>query len=237
MSGNDRVCAVCGEALPPRRHRYCSADCAASARRNRAASEYKPIGKPSLYREKQCPDCGITFVGHIKSRRCPSCQHAANKIHDAEHKRRAAKGQTRKLGSTDSCILCGKPYTVMAGQQKYCEACAPVANRKWHADKAREYYSIPENAYRKKQSRKRAPQQYTCQVCGGTFVSGSFCLTCSTECRRLHQTAYMAVYDNRRTDSRRVYNRSRWESLSREQKNEINRKARDAYHKRKSRED
>lgn len=230
----EKTCVVCGAPLPPRRQRYCSEACSLAFERRRAKDEYKPTGRPSLYRDKICPDCGVSFVGHIKTKRCKSCQAEADRKHDRECKQRAALGKVRRLGSIDLCEICGKPYTVNGGKQRYCSTCAPIANRKIHNDFNRAYYSYPANAARKSASRLRDPMSYTCEVCGATFSSRAFSLTCSADCRAIHRKAYMSAYDADRSQQRIQYSRARWAALTPEQREEVNRQAREAYARRKS---
>lgn len=228
------ICAVCGAPLPPRKHLYCSEACKAAAKRERMRKSYKPAGKPGLYRAMICPDCGVEFVGHIKSYRCRECQQAANRKKDIEAKKRKAAGTTRALGSTDLCQRCGSPYTVEGGLQKYCPNCAADADREHHAKRMREIYEARPELRKARAARRTAePTVRTCAVCGCKFVSKPFALTCSEECRAIHIQAYMATYDAARKDQRTAYNRARWEAMTEEQKAEINRKAREAYAQRK----
>ena len=229
------VCAVCGAPLTKRKQLYCSAECRAEAKRERLKQSYKPSGKPSLYRSKVCPDCGAEFVGHIKTIRCRECQQAANRKADAEAKRRKAAGKARALGSTDLCQRCGTPYTVESGMQKYCHDCAASANREHHAKRMREIYAArPELRQARAERRSIEPVQRTCIVCGCQFSSQSFALTCSPECQAKHAKEYMTDYDSGRKERRAEYGRERRSSMTEEQRLEKNRKAREAYARRKT---
>lgn len=229
-----KVCTVCGAALTTRQQLYCSEACRAAAKAARTKASYKPSGSPGLYRVKTCPDCGIEFVGHIKSSRCKACQAEANKAADREHKRRRARGTTREIGSTDYCQRCNAPYTVTGGNQKYCPSCAEAANREHHAAVMRRISAKPEFKAAKAARRRMDPVTRTCCVCGKPYVSKAYSLTCSAECRGDHRAAYYAAYDaNRRTD-KAAYSRARWEALTDEERSEINRKARERYSARKN---
>lgn len=115
MTDNIRRCVICGKPLIGDRTKYCSLGCYHSANPTQC--------------EHVCVDCGSTFVGHIRSTRCPDCR--------AEHKRELARAchrrskqrLTRQQGSEDNCARCGAVYTVLNPAQKYCEKCAPVAIR------------------------------------------------------------------------------------------------------------
>lgn len=111
----NRYCLNCGKPFYSLRGQalYCS-DCSSNARAK------------TTVRERVCADCGAKFMGWPRSKRCPDCQAEAKLKYDREHKQ---KGSARKLGSVDICAFCGKEYTVEAGSQKYCKACAAEATR------------------------------------------------------------------------------------------------------------
>lgn len=203
VSTSIKICAVCGKLLSGRQQLYCCEECRKAAKTLRVQAAYKPTGKPGLYREKICPDCGKPFYGHIKSYRCRECQAAANRKNDAEAKRRKASGKTRQLGSTDFCCRCGKPYTVKAGKQMYCQDCVADANREHHAKRMRDINKRPEIKAAKAQRRKMEPTARVCVVCGTEFCSKAFALTCSQECRIIHLAEYYAAYDASRKQEER----------------------------------
>ena len=232
------VCMVCGAPLSGRKQLYCSAKCRDDAKRERLRQSYKPAGNPGLYRTKTCPDCGMEFVGHIKSYRCRECQQVANRKADVEAKRRQAAGKTRALGSIDICQRCGAPYTVEGGRQKYCPDCATAADREYHAKRMQEIYEArPDLKQARAVRRAMQTSMRECVVCGNAFGTKAFALTCSPECRSLHRQAYMTKYDAARKDQHLAYNRARWEKLTLEEKAEINRKAREAYARRKKQDE
>lgn len=128
--GQGRVCRVCGAALPPRHTAYCSTECArAGANHLQRVKERKPRPISPIYRERACMDCGKVMLMHIKSKRCPDCQREATLATGRIYRQRMRRGLTRQIGSVDTCLRCGEPYTVAGGQQKYCKDCAAAAWR------------------------------------------------------------------------------------------------------------
>lgn len=84
----------------------------------------------------------------------------------------------------------------------------------------RDYYADETHRAKRAQQRKREPQSYVCAVCGNTFASTRFALTCSAQCRKDHLAAYYAVYDALRKDSKAAYNKARWAALTDEEREE-----------------
>lgn len=229
----DKVCKVCGKALTARQQLYCCPDCRAEAKRTRMQESYKPSGLPGLYREKVCPDCGVKFVAHIKSYRCKACQDKADRAAEVRAKKRKAEGKSRLLGDTDNCQRCGNPYTVESGAQKFCPACKGAANREHHAKRMREIMSRKEVKDARAQRRKANLSERTCCVCGKTFRTEHFALTCGQDCRAIHMAAYHAGYDKNRKAQKAAYNRERWASLTEKEREKINNRARELYRMRK----
>lgn len=171
----EKVCAVCGKPLPPRRFTYCSDVCSriATNQRKRALSTDRHGPKPKTI---ICPDCGMEAQVYSKSYRCPECQAAANARANAEFKKRKAAGKTRPIGSTDICQRCGQLYTVESGLQKYCDACATIALQEHNraaglAAYHKKYDGAPEQ--REQRNIKRRLPRYSpiqCRVCGREFI-------------------------------------------------------------------
>lgn len=106
-----------------------------------------------VVKDRVCRQCGAVFPGGPRAWYCPSCRRERQREASRRHK---ANGTSRALGSTDLCMVCGKPYTVNSGQQKYCPDCAydavravdRQASRAWnHAHK--DTYYPTKNAKRK----------------------------------------------------------------------------------------
>jgi rubrerythrin len=93
---------------------------------------------------KTCATCGVGFIGGPTATYCPTCRAERIRQHDRERHQRKLAGQLRHIGSTDLCLICGKSYEVVGGNQKYCEPCS-VAKTKRHAHELwlAEYYDDP----------------------------------------------------------------------------------------------
>lgn len=241
MMDENRRCIICGKILPRKRSKYCSAACASEGRRALERARGGSKTHPEPYRWIKCPDCGREVYVHIKSKRCSDCQRAADNRHNEEHRQRVKAGHGRQLGSMDMCERCGKQYVVNSGRQRYCPACAPIAwaendrrlSREWN----REYYSTPESREaRNAERRALKPYNKTCAICGKPFTTDDLrTLCCSEDCERRRIRDYWKAYDAKRAEKRREDYKKRYAAIKAdpEKRAEINRKAREAYAKRK----
>ena len=117
-------------------------------------------------------------------------------------------GATRALGDTDLCTVCGKPYIVEGGLQRYCPNCAPEAikridnaqSRKWNAANI-----IPEV---KNAKRRVGTSEIHCVICGGVFDGYRNQRYCSEGCRKAGVRAIMRETDARRADRRNAEKRA-----------------------------
>lgn len=160
------ICKACGKIyLTAKPGSTCCPACAEEIQRN-------------VYRNKVCATCGVEFVGYPASKYCPQCREEARRATSRNHKR---TGPARPLGSTDLCQACGQPYTVNAGRQRFCPACAEsevrknvLASKRAHAAAHRDEYSAQKKADRQ--------DRRVCAVCGKPFSSPTPTVTCSPEC-------------------------------------------------------
>lgn len=203
---------------------------------------------PDVYRDKACVDCGRVVRMHIKSKRCKACQEVADKIHNAEHRRAKTRGHTRAIGATSTCTVCGELYTVNSGMQKYCPACAPAAtkaadSRATLAWIQAAYEADPQRREAKNAKRRTnwadAPRK--CEVCGALFLPPTPTRkTCGETCQKQHKRQQQRQYDKKRNKERYQARKAAFDALPeetrREKQDEINRKARENYQKRKSEE-
>ena len=128
---SEKKCAICGRPLPPRRHIYCSAECAQEAKRRSVAggrTERRPL--TGVYHDMVCPDCGRVFSAHFKSKRCPECAARAQARSCKMSEQRFREGESRRIGSTAYCERCGRPYIVHSGAQRYCAECSPLVRKR-----------------------------------------------------------------------------------------------------------
>lgn len=161
------------------------------------------IKAASTVRDRICIDCGRTFPGGPRAKRCPECRAVRSRIMDAAHKR---IGAARKLGSIDRCERCGAEYTVKSGRQKYCPDCAGEAVRQTVADHKREFYRDRADEYA---DRKRAlkKDRKVCVVCGKLF-NAPVSVTCSEECAKIHKSNQQKKFDALRPNRQKKENKS-----------------------------
>ena len=179
---SNHICKRCGTPIPYDRHRVF---CDACNRLNR---------REALLRERTCIDCGKTFYGFPKSKRCPECQSEANKRNDAEAHRRKAAGNSRRIGDKYKCEICGKKYVLTSGRQRYCPDCARIGAKAADAAKSRAYSA----AHREEiNDRRRAGR--VCIICGKPITSKSCTVTCGDQtCRATRKAQMQKAADARR---------------------------------------
>ena len=105
-----------------------------------------------VVKDRTCRQCGSTFAGGPRAWYCPACREERH--HDAD-RRHKSKGTMRPLGSTDICIVCGKPYTVKSSRQKYCPACSYEAVRAVDRPASREWNQSHKDTYYPAKNAKR----------------------------------------------------------------------------------
>lgn len=135
--------------------------------------------RTNVIRQRICIDCGHTFDGGPRARRCLDCR----KIKAAERNRRYKKeGSKRKIGSMDICKMCGESYSVGSGGQKYCsEACQRIALLQWQQEHKKEYNKKPEVIQARKE--RRNERQKVCIYCLRKFWSNKSTDLCSDYCK------------------------------------------------------
>ena len=140
------TCRICGKSYDGNvQSSTVCPECAAEARK-------------TTIRPRVCRECGQTFSGGPRAWYCPECR--AGRKKEQKHRYQTAKA-ARPLGSTDTCVVCGKPYTVASSRQKYCPDCAAEAVRAVVAAHKREYnraVDVPRRRIRREQARIRREQ-------------------------------------------------------------------------------
>lgn len=177
-----KKCKRCGKMIFVEKSEiYLCRTCADAARKN------------GTFRERECIDCGEMFWGYPKSKRCPSCQWAANLASKREYKKR---GPMRSLGSADHCARCGAEYVVMSSRQRYCKDCAAAATAENIRRDKREYNaSRPDIVDKVREAGKGGK---VCAVCGGAVPAGTASVTCSPTCAAEHLRRRRARADAKR---------------------------------------
>lgn len=199
------VCIICGKRLDKRRWKYCSEACEQKAWQLRKKKHSgRPQGNPDVRWLTRCSDCGKLIYRPIKCIRCEACQLAINQERHKEYQR--AK-PARPLGSTDICTICGKPYIVESGLQKYCPNCREAATRASIARKKNAYMAEkrkdPEAAAQMREAKQAALSPSLCATCGKPFISKFGAIYCCEACREVGKRKYYQTYDSKRVRKER----------------------------------
>lgn len=146
----------------------------------------------STLRMRECRQCGTEFMGGPRAWYCPSCRAERRREQGTLSKRRERKGQTRKIGSTDKCEVCGTKYTVNAANQRYCPNCAPERIREVDREQSRGWLKRAvekhgeeyrqEHLRRKAKAWRKNKKEHICPMCGGIVPAGKK-RNCSARCQ------------------------------------------------------
>lgn len=89
---------------------------------------------------RHCVVCGREFVGAPRAKYCADCRRRKQVENVRKYLARKRTGKSRTIGQTVlTCAVCGKPFVMTAGGQKYCPDCAQEAYRKADNAKGREF--------------------------------------------------------------------------------------------------
>lgn len=135
-------------------------------------------------RPRVCRTCGAVFDGGPRAWYCPDCRAERKRRHDREQKARKRAGEVRALGSTDLCAICGKPYVVKGGLQRYCPDCAPETVRQIALAQTKAWNAVNAPAAKRRANRKAQAAPIPCAICGKPFIPTGGALTCSPACSR-----------------------------------------------------
>lgn len=76
--------------------------------------------------DRVCKECGSNFKGGPRAWYCPDCRAERTAKTNQEYRERKARGNSRTIGGTYICELCGEPYTLASGLQRFCDRCGPI---------------------------------------------------------------------------------------------------------------
>ena len=101
-------------------------DCGATARFCPACRKKRMQANVKVTRH--CTLCGKEFVGSPRSLYCPACRIVKRHVNYRNYVERKRAGKAVELGKTImNCEVCGKPFVVRGGGQRYCPDCAKAA--------------------------------------------------------------------------------------------------------------
>lgn len=158
------------------------------------------LAASSTVRTRICRACGASFQGGPRAWYCPDCRAERAKAANRASKARARAGKTRKLGSTDICAVCGKPYTVDGPNQRYCPDCAQDAVRQIDRAQSRAWAEEHREDFLARK-REQAHGRKVCVVCGSQFYTGTTTVTCSPACAEVLRAYRQAMADHKRRGS------------------------------------
>lgn len=177
-----RKCSLCGAEFDGEKEQRLCPACRAAAKLD------------TVVRDRVCATCGITFPGGPRAKYCPACRAERKRDADRRHKRTGAQ---RPLGSTDICTVCGKPYIVTSGLQRYCPDCAAQAVRQKVLPTKRAYAAAnkDKNIQRKQQLKDASA---ICAYCGKPYTPHGPAVTCSPECAKEYKRIVQGNADYKR---------------------------------------
>lgn len=141
---------------------------------------------------------------------CPECRKARDTETNRAYHIRKRLGGARAIGSTDLCVICGKPYTVEGGLQRYCKECAPAAVKRIDNAQSRAWNAaniVPEERNAK---RRVGTQEMSCKICGTSFLGYRNQRYCSDACRVEGVRAIMRETDERRAEQHNATRREHY---------------------------
>ena len=140
----------------------------------------KEIRMREFIKERVCVECGCRFAGGPNAPRCPVCRERHKKRMIAEYDQRRRAGKVRKIGGIANCLLCGNPYRIENGNQKYCPEC----RRKSYLAKKNEYSKAHAKKNRAARDARREGTD-VCYWCGKSYTKGKHTFACSDECAEM----------------------------------------------------
>lgn len=225
-----RICKYCGKTFEGDPGASACSDCASERKTN-------------VIRQRVCQTCGTVFDGGPRAWYCPTCREERRRQHDREYKQRKKAGQTRKIGSTAYCEVCGQPFIVNGGLQRYCPQCAPETIRHKANALSRAWNEANVTPEQRKTERHQHTATIPCVICGKLFVPSSPARTCSPACSDALSRRNRADYETKNRVARNEYHRKRLadklaamtEAERQAYRDKINARARENYKKRKER--
>ena len=227
-----RICLKCGTEYEGRDDSTLCPKCAAESIK-------------SVVRQRVCTVCGRSFKGGPNAIYCPDCRTDRRRERERIYRERQKLGNTRKLGSTDICEVCGKEYIVTGGLQKYCTECSAEAIAAKDRIKSREWNRQNIDYDKQREDRQKATAPRKCVICGKEYIpDGGGSVTCSRECAAEHRKRQHSKWETEHREERNEYHKKQYHSKTSamapdelaEYREKINARARENYKKRKEKE-
>ena len=176
-----RKCLRCGAVYDGRPDSTLCPDC---AKKSQDSTHWRP---------RTCRMCGAEFLGGPRAWYCPDCRAKRKKEQSIRYHK---DGPKRPIGSTDICPICGKEYTVMSGNQKYCPDCAPKALAAIDREQSKAWNHEHVDIDTRRSDRHAAAAEIPCVICGKLFrPSIGSPVTCSESCAKEYRCRQMSQYE------------------------------------------
>ena len=134
--------------------------------------------------------CRAEFQGGPRAWYCPECRQERRREQSRQCKARRRAGMVRELGSEDVCEICGGPYIVQGGNQRYCPDCAPCAVAEVDAAQGLEWYEAHKDAINPARNAARRLDAKVCPDCGAQIpAKRRYCDTCRDARKKQSQRA------------------------------------------------
>lgn len=186
-----RICKYCGVEFSGKPDSTACPEC---------VTKYKSTTK----RKRTCQLCGVSFLGGPSAQYCSDCRLERQREQNRKYKR---LGSSRKLGSKDLCEICGKPYIVNSGTQKYCKDCADEAIKAKDRAKAMQWYTKNTTAKERREVRRAGTAPIACVICGKLFVPHTKSRACSEQCKAIYAKMQMANWEKEHRTERNEYHK------------------------------
>lgn len=135
--------------------------------------------------ERVCKTCGSHFDGGPRAFYCVNCRAERQKETNANYRARKRAGNTRPLGSKDTCEKCRNEYTVESGAQRFCPECQPIHAAEYDRETSLPAYHEKKEVTNPSRNERRRIGDQLCVICNTQFNPGGTArLTCSEKCAR-----------------------------------------------------
>lgn len=166
--------------------------------------------KSTTIRTRTCRTCGTPFPGGPRAWYCPACRAGRQRAQSRDYHRRKAADKVRAIGSEDLCTVCGKPYAVASGRQRYCPDCAPEAQAAADRQQALAYYAAHRDPDTRREQRKAHAAELLCVICGKPYIPTDASKTCSAACSAELARRSCARWESNHKPQRNAYRRERY---------------------------
>lgn len=153
-----------------------------------------------MIQDRKCKQCGILFQGGPRAYYCPSCRVVRKKEAKAEYLKRKRRGESRSIGSTDTCERCGNEYIVEGGLQRFCPECQPIHAAEYDRKTALTFYHNNKERINPPRKFKRRKRDNKCRWCNKEFEPINGSVTCSNDCRRQYLKWYLREWVKRKKE-------------------------------------